>query len=312
MTNIRWGYAINQWRNTEVDLVRLDQMEMAFKVISVSGFNGIEITDSALGGGTIPAYFGSHVKFLEFLRSCGVQSVASYFSGLNHGNPTKRGDHDRMAAGASSAVETLVALGGSRLVVRAMGPYWKEAPITDDKIKLVAELWNRIGGIAKSSGVAASMHIDFLCGLRQEEHMEKLLQWTDPEAVGLTLDTAELTISGLDPVAVYRKHHTRINHVHLKDAVTTDTLDEYKNENAEMEYWPVNLVMAGVKRDVSRWYYEMGTPSGLVNFPALLTAMDEHGYDGWAIVESDQSPHVEESVMLNGWYRKQLLNMARK
>ena len=208
---------------------------------------------------------------------------------------------------AEEIVGRLVALGGSRLVMRAMGPYWKEAPISDDKIKLVAELWNRIGAIAKSSGVAASMHIDFLCGFREEEHMEKLLQWTDPDAVGLTLDTAELTIAGLDPVAVYRKHHARINHVHFKDAITTDTLDEYKDENAEMEYWPVNLVMAGVKRDVSRWYYEMGTPGGLVDFPALLAAMNAQGYDGWVIVESDQSPHVEESVMLNGWYKKRLV-----
>ena len=49
MSTIKWGYAVNQWRNLEVDLVRKDQMESAFKVISVCGFNGIEITDTAIG-----------------------------------------------------------------------------------------------------------------------------------------------------------------------------------------------------------------------------------------------------------------------
>jgi len=54
----------------------------------------------------------------------------------------------------------------------------------------------------------------------------------------------------------------------------------------------------------------MGTPRGLVDFPALLKRMKEKGYDGWVVVESDQSPHVEESAMLNGWYRKRLLSRA--
>ena len=51
----------------------------------------------------------------------------------------------------------------------------------------------------------------------------------------------------------------------------------------------------------------MGTPGGLVDFPALLASMTAHGYDGWVVVESDQSPHAEESVMLNGWYLKRVL-----
>lgn len=33
-----------------------------------------------------------------------------------------------------------------------------------------------------------------------------------------------------------------------------------------------------------------------------------HDYDGCVVVESDQSPHVEESVMLNGWYKRQILS----
>ena len=122
------------------------------------------------------------------------------------------------------------------------------------------------------------------------------------------MDTAELTIAGIDAVKFYEKHHDRVNHVHFKDAITTDTLDEYKDLNAEIEYWPMHLCAAGAKRGIERWYYEMGTPGGLVDFPALTRSLVAHGYDGWVVVESDQSPHVEESVMLNGWYLKQVLS----
>jgi len=40
---------------------------------------------------------------------------------------------------------------------------------------------------------------------------------------------------------------------------------------------------------------------------ALFRAMKKHEYDGWVVAESDHSPHSEESVMLNGWYVKQVL-----
>ena len=59
------------------------------------------------------------------------------------------------------------------------------------------------------------------------------------------MDTAELTIAGIDAVKFYEKHHDRVNHVHFKDAITTDTLDEYKDLNAEIEYWPHASVRSG-------------------------------------------------------------------
>ena len=51
----------------------------------------------------------------------------------------------------------------------------------------------------------------------------------------------------------------------------------------------------------------MGTPGGLVDFPALLAAMQGGGYQGWIVAESDQSPYPATSAMLNGWYVKHKL-----
>jgi inosose dehydratase len=305
---IQWGYAINQWRNLEVDLVRKDQMESAFKVISVCGFNGIEITDTAIGThGYIPGLFGSVRNFMNFLNDCGVERVCSLFFGYYRGSPLNPADHGKLADEAGRIAEFIAQLGASCFVARPMGRYFKEAPITDDKIKTVGECWSKVGEVARCAGVETAMHCDFLCGIRNESDIEKLLQWSDPQSVGFALDTAELTIAGIDAVKFYEKHHDRINHVHFKDATTTDTLDEYKDLNAEIEYWPMHLCAAGAKRGIERWYFEMGTPGGLVDFPALKQALTTHAYDGWVVVESDQSPHVEESVMLNGWYLKQVL-----
>ena len=67
------------------------------------------------------------------------------------------------------------------------------------------------------------------------------------------------------------------------------------------------ITLAGQQRGIERWYYEMGTPGGLVDFPALLGGLQKHDYEGWIVAESDQNPHAEESVMLNGWYQKRVL-----
>jgi len=303
MANIRWGYAINQWRNNETDLVTKEQRESALKVLSVCGFRAVEITDGAIGGPEIiPEYFGSVHGFRDFLNRCGVDRVCSYFGGLGGGSPANAADRNRMVESAKRLTGFLAELGGSCLAVRAMGSYWREAPVTPEKLKIVADSWNAVGRATKNEGTQLALHADFLCGVRKESDLEQLLKLTDDDAVGLTVDTAELTIAGIDPVKFYEKHFARVKHFHFKDAVATDTMDEYAQPNAD-----VHLLNGGGKRQIERWFYEMGTPGGKVDFRSLFRAMKQQEYDGWVVAESDQSPHAEESAMLNGWYVKQVL-----
>jgi len=303
VANIRWAYAINQWRNTEIDLVRREQRESALKVISVSGFSGVELTDAAIGGpDLVKAYFGSVHAFSDFLGSCGISQVSSYFAGLG-GNPVVANDHSRIVESAKGIAGFLREAGGTRLVVRPMGSFWREAPVTDEKVGIAGDCWSKVGRATKAEGVRVVLHPDFLCGIHDAGDIDRILQKSDPESVGLAIDTAELTIAGVDPVKVYERHHARVNHFHFKDARTTDAAAEYKMANAEM-----HLLNGGGKREIDRWFFEMGTPGGLVDFRALMKSMKQHDYDGWVVVESDQSPHVEESAMLNGWYVRQVLS----
>lgn len=302
MANIRWGYAINQWRVSEVDLVTREQRESALKVMAVCGFTGVELTDGAIGGpDMVNAYFGTVHQFSDFIQSCGISAVSSFFAALG-GNPTNRANHNQMAEAAKPLAAFLQQTGGRCLVVRPMGSYWREAPITDDKLKTVADCWNAVGKATKAAGIDTVLHPDFLCGIHDSGDIDKLLQATDPNYVGLAIDTAEFTIAGVDPLKVYEKHADRVRHFHFKDATVADTMGEYKQANAD-----VTLLNGGGKREIDRWFYEMGTPGGQVDFRALMKSIKQHNYDGWIVVESDQSPHWEESTMLNGWYVRQVL-----
>ncbi len=304
MAEIRWGYAINQWRNTEVDLVRQEQRESALKVISVCGFTGVEITNAAIGGPElVNAYFGSIHKFLDFVHSCGVDRVCSFFADLG-GDPGNPEDHPRMVESAKVIASFLQQTGGKCLVVRPIGSYWKEAPsLIEKKITTVGDCWSKVGKATREVGIDTVLHPDFLCAIHDSGDIDKILQASDPTYVGLAIDTAELAIAGVDPGEVYERHADRVRHFHFKDACFTDTLAEYKIVNAE-----VQLLNGGGKREIERWFFEMGTHSGLVDFRGLMKSIKQHNYDGWIVVESDQSPHVEESCMLNGWYVRQVLS----
>ena len=136
---------------------------------------------------------------------------------------------------------------------------------------------------------------------RSTDELAAWLEQMDPATVGLALDTAEVTIAGHDAVAFYRRFQPRVWHVHLKDALAVDTLNEYRAANAERA-----LLQAGGERRVPRWFGELGT--GLVDFPALMQALREARYAGWLIVESDKGPAPQAAAMMqNAWTVRQVL-----
>jgi inosose dehydratase len=316
MSRSKFAYALNAWRPTYDSFVRREQHARALKTVSVSGFRAIELTCGAgrwepLGNREmIEANHGSIEGFREFLRACGIDAVASYFfdPGVflsRAGIPLavgSRADRDQILERAREYLALLPALGGDRLVVKPAPAYWRTGALADALLQTIADLWNEVGRLASAHGVKVAMHIDCLSAVRSEQAIARLLEATDSTSVGLALDTAELVLAGLDPLSVYTRFAARVNHVQFKDVLLRDELGEATQKNAEL-----NFLSSGGSREVSRWFWELGTPGGLVDFPALLSLMKASGYDGWIVIESDQSPYPATSAMLNGWYVKRRL-----
>jgi sugar phosphate isomerase/epimerase len=65
---------------------------------------------------------------------------------------------------------------------------------------------------------------------------------------------------------------------------------------------------------VERWFYEMGTPGGLVDFPALMREIVASGYDGWLTVEHDKADtfggSYAEATCVAKWYIDSVLDQA--
>jgi inosose dehydratase len=179
-------------------------------------------------------------------------------------------------------------------------------PLGDDGIKLVGEVWNRIGELTSAAGIGLALHYDCLGAVHTADELRGLLAATDPATVGFALDTAELTVGGIDPVAFYRENADRVTHVHLKDTRYADTGEEYRMPGAE-----ATMLKGGAGRKIERWFFELGTEGGLVDVPAFVAALREHDYPGWVVVESDHGGNPAELAMLNSWYLQHELGIAK-
>lgn len=314
---IRLGYAISQWKPNFDDFSRREQHVRALKVIAACGFTGVELRagtgrwDPLGRPASIAASYGTASAFIDLLRQIGIEAVCSWY--FDPGEPIGEelspgrsvldaGDHKAITESVKPFAEFLAAAGGSRLVVRPLPSAWQAGELGADALATAADGWNQVGAATAGLGVRVSLHADCLSAAADARTLDALLAATDPALVGLTLDTAELTLAGLDPVAAYQRHRDRVDHVHLKDTRHVDEAGERLRPHAEAA-----MLQAGGARGVDRWFYECGTPGGLVDFPALLRELRADRYPGWLVFESEQTPNPARSVMLNGWYARHVL-----
>jgi inosose dehydratase len=311
--SIRWSYAMNAWKPGFMGFARIEEHERALKVTSACGFRAIELRAGTgrwepLGRpDNIEASYGTLQGFRAKLRDWGIDAVSSTFfdpgqmsfEDLHFGmDPLDPKQTDAIVAAARLHARGLAALGGEILVVRPVGSYWKTGSLSAEQLTGVGDCWSRVGAATQAHGVRVALHVDTLSALRTADEIETVLDAIDPAVGGLAIDTAELTVAGHDLVALYERLHARVVHFQFKDALERDTLEEFRTQNAERA-----LLQAGGSRHVGRWFAEMGTSRGLVDFPALVNAMLKHRYQGWVVVESDGGPApIAAGVMSNGWY----------
>jgi inosose dehydratase len=310
-TDIRWGYAINQWKPQFDDFVRREQHERALKTISIAGFAGVELNAGTgrwepLGNAQqLAANFGSVAGFGDFVRSCALETVSSWAwdpheRSMEHLtgplSPLEEKDHHVIVERAGEYAAALAELGGSMLVVRQVAGAGDVGAIDDGAIDTLAACWNAVGAATAAHGIGTALHVDFLSALRRDDSLERLLDRTDESLVGLAVDTGELAAAGTDPVAAIRQHAQRVWHVQLKDALAVDVDEEYLQPHA---HWTVRV--RGGAREVPRWFAEPGVEGGLVDVEAVVRALVDIGYTGWVVVESDQSPHPATSTLLAGY-----------
>jgi inosose dehydratase len=133
---------------------------------------------------------------------------------------------------------------------------------------------NRVArALFDQTGLRVTFHHHGAGYVETPEEVRRLLARTDPDLVGLCLDTGHYHLGGGDAVEAIREFGARVRYLHLKDC-DPGILELAQRE--KMDYFAA--AAAGV-------FCELG--AGAVDFPGVLRGMEALGYDGWAIVEQD-------------------------
>lgn len=203
-------------------------------------------------------------------------------------------DPARHQQGADDAVriaKLLAAVGGpDTMIVLGNDPYGNpvrgqnagrvtpEIGLTDAEWEIFAGAANHLARrVRDEAGIRTVIHPHLGTLVETGAEVRRLLAMTDPSLLGLCLDTGHWAFgTGENPVDAVREFGDRIWHVHFKDA------DPAIMAQSRAEGWH------GLQSTGHGVFCELG--KGSVDFPGMLTALGEIGYDAWIVVEQDILP----------------------
>jgi inosose dehydratase len=270
--NIRLAIAPIGWTNDDMpELGGEIPFEQCVSEMALAGFEGSEVGNK---------YPRDPEKLNKALKLRGLTICNAWFSSFLTTKPLKEVEREFVqqcdflyAVGARviGAAEQGNSIQGKPLPVFDAKPRF-----TEDEWKRVADGLNHLGAIAKQKGMQLTYHHHMGTGVQTTEEIDRLMEMTDPELVGLLYDTGHLVFSGEDHLAVLKKYVKRIKHVHLKN-VRFDML-----EKARREKWSfLEAVRNGT--------FTVPGDGGLDFIPVFET-LKNAGYTGWWVVEAEQDP----------------------
>ncbi|OII66112.1 2-keto-myo-inositol dehydratase [Streptomyces sp. CC53] len=274
LDRIRVGSAPDSWGVWFPDDPRQVPWERFLDEVAEAGYEWIELGPY----GYLPT---DPAKLADETARRGLKvSAGTVFTSLHRGPAVwdATWEHVRRVAGLAGAV------GAGHLVV--IPSFWRDdrTAETIEPSELTAEQWahltkgmERLGHeMRETFGLDVVVHPHADTHIDTEEHVERFLDSTDGELVGLCLDTGHYAYCGGDSVKLIETYGERIGYLHLKQvdpAVLADVVAQ------GVPFGPA--VQRGVMCE---------PPAGVPALEPVLAAAQRLGVDLFAIVEQDMYP----------------------
>jgi inosose dehydratase len=241
--------------------------------IVATGYTGIELGPY----GYLPT---DPAILREELESRGLQLLSAFV-------PVRLVDAKAHEAGAEDALKVgrlLAALGAGFIILaddNGKVPELVKNAGRRSGSKLSGEEWDTFAQGAnmiarrlhEETGLKIAFHHHGAGYVETPDEVREFLQRADSDLIGLCLDTGHYHYGGGDAVQAVREFGKRVTYLHLKD------------------YQPEIGAMCG---DESKDYFECVEAGvfcplgeGEVDFPTVISEMQNLGYEGWVIVEQD-------------------------
>lgn len=186
--------------------------------------------------------------------------------------------------------------GHNKLRVRYAGEITSEMGLSDEGWSTFAQGVNEIARrVFDETGLISVFHHHCAGYVETPAEIERLLDMTDPEVVGLCFDTGHYAFGGGDPVVGINKFISRVKHIHFKDF---DPVIASKKKALGWDYF--DAVRNGI-------FCELGR--GNVDFPSVIKSLQKINYNDWIVVEQDIIPGMGsplQSAIKNREYLKSL------
>ena len=250
---MRLGYHTITWGGLVGDPAGVTSVKDSFYRVNAPMDLAVrEIADLGYEGvemfdGNVADYSERPTELQDMLKKSGVQLIGVY-TGANFIYKDSLDDELYRVRRAAGLARQF---GAAALVVG--GGARRAAGTTDADYTALAAALDRVCDIAEEHGLAACYHPHLNTIVESPAELDRLMSHT---RIGFCPDTAHLQAGGGDPAALIRRYPDRIRHVHLKDL-----------DKATTTFLPLG--------------------QGDVDFPDVLAALGEVGYDGWLVVELD-------------------------
>lgn len=149
--------------------------------------------------------------------------------------------------------------------------------------------------VKKETGLRTVFHHHCAGYVETPAEIDRLLALTDPQLLGLCLDTGHYRFGGGDPLDLLRRQSQRIWHVHFKDCQPETA------RKSRQEGWDY---FTSVRNGI---FCELG--QGEVDFPGVKAELEKVGYQDWIVVEQDVLPGMgkpKESALRNRNYLSEI------
>jgi len=201
------------------------------------------------------------------LAAHGLHAVGGFVPVLLH-DPT----HDPLPE-VDRFIDGCLASGAGVVVLAAstgVDGYDSRPELDDVQWKTLLDHLDRLSEHAERRGVVAALHPHIGTMIENADDVQRVI---DGSRIGLCIDTGHLVAAGADPVAITLAHLDRVRHVHLKDV---DAELAARVQSGDLTF--SDAVSQGL-------WVVLGT--GSVDVRAMITALENHGYDGWYVLEQD-------------------------
>ncbi len=241
-----------------------DKLEQAIDEIAELSYRGLQIRQPDFA-----KYAGRASAFKELLAAKRLTLVSISTGGVTIKPETEKqeiADHLAMA-------KWMKEIGGLYLQATDNVRSGNYKPVPDDYKKL----GRRLTEIGKRSfgehGIKLGYHNQMNTLGERRDEVDRILDATDPKAVWVVPDIAHIRTAQGDELKFVRDYITRIVYPHFKDVRISQ---------------PASKTLDGSTISAKYTFVELG--QGQVNVPGAFQLLKDFRYQGWIVIELDQSP----------------------